>query len=379
MTTLDAPAPPSPQVRRSPVRVLLGRASDAAWRLLVVAAVLAVVLFGLGRLWFVVMPLFVALLLTAAISPVTTRLEARGVPPVLAAWAGFGGFLAVLAGVGMLIVPAIAAEFDRLGPVLSRGVDDVQRWLVDGPLGLSPESVERYRAEAADRIGAALRSSSDSLVAGAVAAVEVVAGTILALVLTFFFLKDGREFQRWGIEHLPRRHHELVRALAARAWGALGAYLRGAALIGLLEAVVLGVTVWLVGARLAVPVAVLTFVGAFFPIVGAVASGIVASLVALVSGGPTAALIVAVVALIVQQFDNDLLAPMVYGRMIRLHPVVVLLSLTAGGTLGGVAGAFLAVPVAAVLGAVGQEIWARYGEVWLSAQPSTRGSETDGG
>jgi putative heme transporter len=370
VTTLDAPAPSSPQVRRSPVRLLLGRASDSAWRLLVVVAALAVVLFVLGRLWFVVMPLFVALLLTAAISPVTTRLEARGAPPVLAAWAGFGGFLAVLVGLGMLIVPAIAEEFDRLGPVLSRGVDDVERWLVDGPLGLEPETLKRYRAEAGDRIGAALRSSSDSLVAGAVAAVEVVAGTILGLVLTFFFLKDGRKFQQWGLDHLPPRHHELVRALAARAWRALGAYLRGAALIGLLEAVVLGLTVWLVGARLAVPVAVLTFIGAFFPIVGAVAAGIVATLVALVSGGPSAALIVAVVALLVQQFDNDLLAPMIYGRMIRLHPVVVLLSLTAGGTLGGVAGAFLAVPVAAVLGAVGQEIWARYGEVWLSAQPT---------
>jgi predicted PurR-regulated permease PerM len=346
--------------------VLLGRASDAAWRLLVIAAAVAVVLFVLGRLWLVVMPVFVALLLTAALGPVTLRLEGRGARPAVAAWAGFGGFLVVIAGLGLLIVPAIVSEFDRLGPVLSEGVDDVDRWLVEGPLGLDPETVERYRAEAGERIGAALRSSSGSLAAGAVAAIEVLAGTVLALVLTFFFLKDGRRFQRWSLDHLPPRHHELVRTLAARAWTALGGYLRGAALIGLIEAVILGVTVWLVGARLAVPVAVLTFVGAFLPIVGAVVSGVIASLVALVSGGPTAALIVAGVALVVQQFDNDLLAPVIYGRMIRLHPVVILLALTAGGTLGGVAGAFLAVPVAAVLGAVGHELWARYGETWRS-------------
>ena len=349
-----------------------------AWRLLVVAAALAAVVFVLGRLWLVVMPVFVALLLTAAISPVTTRLEERSVPPVLAVWIGFGGFLAVLGGLGTLIVPAIASEFERLGPVLSQGVDDVEQWLIDGPVGLAPETIERYRAEAGERLGAALRSSSDSLVAGAVAAVEVLAGTILAFVLTFFFLKDGRDFQRWSLDHLPPRHHDLVRTLADRAWGALGAYLRGAALIGLLEAVALGLTVWLVGARLAVPVAVLTFIGAFLPIVGAVASGVVATLVALVSGGPTAALIVGVVALIVQQFDNDLLAPLVYGRMIRLHPVVILLSITAGGTLGGVAGAFLAVPMAAVLAAMGHEIWARYGDMWLASQPAGRGRETDG-
>ena len=135
-----------------------------------------------------------------------------------------------------------------------------------------------------------------------------------------------------------------------------------------MAAIILGLTVWLVGAGLAVPVAVLTFVGAFFPIVGAVAAGIVAALVALVSGGPTDALIVGGVALVVQQFDNDLLAPLIYGRAIKLHPTVVLLSLAAGGTLAGIMGAFLAVPVAAVIGAVLRELWARHGEAWRTAE-----------
>jgi putative heme transporter len=196
------------------------------------------------------------------------------------------------------------------------------------------------------------------------------AGFILALVLTFFFLKDGRKFQRWARAHLPADREELFTTLAGRAWGALAGYLRGAAFIGLVEAIIIGVTLWLVGARLPVPVAVLTFLGAFFPLVGAVAAGIVATLVALVSGGTGDALIVAIVALAVQQFDNDLLAPLIYGKAINLHPVVVLLTLSAGATLGGLIGAFVAVPIAAVISAVGGELWKRYGDSWREA-PST--------
>lgn len=362
----DGPSPPegpSPAGGSSP-RSVLRRASEAAWRSLVVVAAAGVGVFALARLWFVVMPVFIALLLSALLVPVALRVEARGARPLLATWLAFGGFLALVVGVVALIVPAVGSEFDGLGPVLSDGVDDVESWLVNGPLGLSAGDIERYRAEAGERLGAALRSSSGSILAGAMAAAEAVAGAVLALVLTFFFVKDGRRFQRWTLDHTPQRHHELLCALAERAWRALGGYLRGAALIGLLEAVILGVTLWLVGASLAVPVAVITFAGAFFPIVGAVGAGVVATLVALVSGGPAVALIVAVVALVVQQFDNDLLAPLIYGRLIRLHPVVVLLALAAGGTLGGVAGAFLAVPVAAVTGAVGNELWSRYGEQW---------------
>lgn len=189
---------------------------------------------------------------------------------------------------------------------------------------------------------------------------EGLAGLILAQVICFFFVKDGRLMQRWALSRLPRRHHDTVRAVAARAWAALGAFLRGAAFIGLLEGLAIGLTLFLVGAKLVVPVMVITFLGAFFPIVGAVVAGVIAALVALVTGGPGDALVVAIVALIVQQFDNDLLAPLVYGRLIRLHPVVVLLALTAGGSLAGIAGAFLAVPVAAVAAAVGNELRVRW-------------------
>ena len=342
----------------------LRRASDLAWRVLVVAAAVLASVFALTRLWFVILPVFIALLLTTILVPVVTLLERRRVPTLLATWLVFGGFLGVLAVTLSLIIPSIADEFSGLGDTVSQGVDNVQRWLVEGPLSLEQEQLDRYRREAGDRIGELLRSSSKGIVAGALAVVEGVAGFVLALVLTFFFLKDGRRFQRWARSHLPVDREELLSTLAGRAFAALGGYLRGAAFIGLVEATIIGMTLWIVGARLPVPVAVLTFLGAFFPLVGAVVAGIVATLVALVSGGTGDALVVAIVALAVQQFDNDLLAPLIYGRAVHLHPAVVLITLSAGGTLGGLIGAFVAVPVAAVISAVGGELWARYGDAW---------------
>lgn len=337
----------------------LKRASDIAWRVLVVAAAVLAVVYVLAKLRLVVLPLFVALLLASLLSPIARRLEALGVPTVLSAWAAFGALLLFLVAVGFFVGPAVADEFDELGPVVSQGIDDVEEWLVEGPLDLDQADIDRYREQAGDRLSEFARSSSGSVVQGAVVVAEVLAGILLSFVLTFFLVKDGPRFQRWTLDHLPADRREVVTACASVAWGALAGFLRGAAAIGFLEAIAIGVTLWLVGANLVAPVMIVTFLAAFFPVVGAVAAGIIATLVALVSEGPGGALVVGIVCLAVQQFDNDLLAPLIYGRFIKLHPAVVLMTITAGGSLGGIAGAFVAVPVAAVVAAVMAELWRR--------------------
>jgi predicted PurR-regulated permease PerM len=356
---------------------LLRAASEWAWRSLVVAAAILVLVYALARLRLVVLPLFVALLLASILSPVARRLEARGLRPALATWAAFLGFVAILAAILTVIVPAMADEFDDLGPVISEGVDDIEDWLVEGPLELEQADIDRYREDAGERLREFFRSSSDEAVQGAILVAETIAGTVLALVLTFFLVKDGPRFQRWSLEHLPGDRRDVVSECARAAWNALSGFLRGAAAIGVLEAIIIGATLWIVGAHLVAPVMVLTFFAAFFPIIGAVAAGIVATLVALVSGGFGDALVVGIVCILVQQFDNDLLAPLIYGRFINLHPVVVLLVITAGGTLGGLAGAFLAVPIAAVVGAVTSVLWRRHHAATASpdaaaATPATR-------
>lgn len=340
-------------------RPMFRDASEVAWRSLVIVAALGLVVYALSRVLIVALPVFIAVLLSTLLVPPARWLQRRGWRPILATWTVILAFAAVLGGVGTFVVPAIASEFDALGPTVTEGLDDIEEWLVEGPLDLSQQQLESYRQQARDAASSFVRSSSGQLAEGAVVAFEVVAGFVLALVLTVFFVKDGRRFQVWGLAHLPPRHRDVARASGAKAWAALTAYLRGAAAIGVLEGLIMATTLFLVGARLAVPVGLLTFFGAFFPVVGAVVAGIVAILVALVTAGTTAAVIMAIVALLVQQFDNDLLAPLIYGRIIKLHPVVVLCSLAAGGALAGIVGAFVAVPFTAVAVAVGGELWIR--------------------
>lgn len=339
----------------------LVRASDVAWRGLVVALAIAVIVYVLVAIRFVALPVFIAMLVAAALVPLVGALERRRWPTLLATWTVFGGFVLALVGLSFVVIPAMVDEFKGLGETIARGVDDFEQWLVEGPTSLDREQIDRYREDAGQYVERFLRSSGGHVV---FAVAEGIAGVILSIVLSFFFIKDGRRFQTWTLAHVPPRHHELTTALAGRAWSALGAYLRGAAALGGVEAVIIGITLWLVGADLIIPVVILTFLGGFFPIVGAVVAGVIASLVALVSGGPADAAIVGLVALAVQQLDNDLLAPLIYGRIVRLHPVTILIALAVGGTTAGIAGAFLAVPVVAVAGAVIGELWARYGEEW---------------
>ena len=326
----------------------LETAAAWSWRLLVVAAAILATVLLLARLRVVVLPLFAALLLATALRPPARFLQQRGLPGGLATAVTFLGFFAVLGGIGSLVAQPLADEVKQLGPTLSKGFDDVQRWLVTGPLGLEQAQIDQFR----QRAGESLQKVGPGLIAPAVALVEVLAGILLALVTSFFLVKDGPELEEAALRRLPQAHRGRVKRAGRAARRALGGYLRGAAALGLLEGTIIAIAIALVGGRLAIPVLLLTFVGAFVPVVGAVVSGSVAALVTLVTAGPREALIIAIVALVVQQLDNDLLAPFVYGRSVQLHPLAILLSIATGATLAGIAGTFLAVPLTAVAVAV---------------------------
>jgi predicted PurR-regulated permease PerM len=269
---------------------------------------------------------------------------------VLVAGVTLLGFLLALATTLTLLGVAVGDEAEDLGPTISDAVDDVEDWLVDeAPFEINREDIEQFREDTREAIRSGARSSGGSIVSGAVVVGEVALSLIVGLIVTFFAIKDGERFAQWAKRQLPSGRHELAERLGARAWRTLGGYLRGAAVLGLVEGTIIGVTVALVGGRLAIPVAVFTFLMAFIPILGAIAAGAMAVLVALATGGVTAALIVLAVVIVVQQLDNDLLAPVVYGRSLELHPVTILLSVVGGGALFGLAGTLLAVPVTAVL------------------------------
>jgi predicted PurR-regulated permease PerM len=291
-----------------------------------------------------------AVLLSRALDPVASRLRRRGLPRALVAAVTLLGFLLVMAGLLSWLVPAVVDEFSDLGPTLEDAVDDIEDWLVeDSPFDVSRQDIDDFRETARDRLSDSLESQSGTVVSGTVIAFEVITGLVLALVTTFFILKDGDRFGAWLLRFLPRGRRGLARRLAARSWQTLGGYLRGSATLGVIEGFIIGTTVWIVGGALAVPVGVITFFAAFLPFAGAVLAGAVAVLVTLVTAGFTPAVIVLVVAVVVQQFDNDLLAPIVFGKNLELHPLVVLAAIVAGSTLFGAFGAVLAVPVTAVV------------------------------
>ena len=319
------------------------------WRLLVLAAVVVVLRLLLAKLWVIVFALVLALFITRGLAGPNRVLRAQGMPPALAALASLLGFLGAIVAIGWLIVPAAGDEFATLGPTLSTAVDDVQEWLVNrSPFDISEARINRFKAQMGESILQTLRSSGGMLVSGAVAAAEGIGGILLGLISTFFFLKDGPRLRQWWLERFPSDRRDITQRMGARAWATIGAYLRGAATLGIVEGVIIGTALALVGASLVVPVMVLTFASAFVPFVGAIVAGVIAVLVALATAGPIPALIVAGIALVVQQLDNDLLAPFIYGHALKLHPLVVLFAIVAGTALSGFAGAILAVPVTAV-------------------------------
>ena len=328
----------------------VARLGTYAWKLIGIGLVGWALLELLNALWVLVLTAAVAVLLGRALDPVASALRRRGMRRGLVAFVTLFGFLAILAGIVLLLVPAMVNEFGDLGPTLENAVNDVEDWLVnDSPFDISRQDINDFRDEAGDRARQALERQSGAVVSGTVVVFEVITGLVLAILSTFFLLKDGDRFCAWMLGHFPEERRPLVSRLAARAWKTLGGYLRGSAMLGVIEGIIIGSTVWIVGGALAVPVAIITFFAAFVPFAGAVVAGAVAVLVTLVTAGFGEAVVVLIVAVLVQQFDNDLLAPVVFGKSLELHPLVVLGSLVAGSTLFGPFGAVLAVPVSAMV------------------------------
>jgi len=331
--------------------------SAVVWRTAILVAAFLVVAWALWELRVVTLPVFVALLLSTAFAAPVVGLERRGWPSALATAAVMGGFIVVFLAVVVLMAPPTVDGVAGLDDATTSAVSDLEDWLVDGPLSFERSDVKQYTSDPIGQLIELVEDSSLSLSSGARMVGETLAGALLSLVLTFLFVKDGRRFQDWALSHLTGRRETAVRKAAARAWATFGGYLRGAATLGAVEGTIIGVTMWIVGAPLALPLAVITFIAAFFPIVGAIVAGLVAVLVTFASAGLIPAVVVGAVAVVVQQLDGNLLGPTIYGRVLEIHPAVVLVVLTAGGALGGIAGAFVAVPLTAAFIGAGQELW----------------------
>ncbi len=329
-------------------------------RFIVIGVVGLALLWLLRELRVVVAAVIVAVILTRILAPVARWLRNHGWRPGLAAIAVVVGFLLALAGLAAALTPVVADEVDSLGPTLDEALVQIEDWLVeDSPFDVDRGALERLRDRAEQAVDRMLDVSGETLIDGATIAGEILAASLLALVLTFFMLREGGRFVDWSLGWFRPQRRARLRRAAEQGWETLAGYLRGVAILGFVEALIIGLTLLVTGAGLVAPVMLLTFLLAFIPIVGAIVAGVIAVLVALVTANVWAAAIVAAVVIIVQQLDNDLLAPVIYGRALALHPVVILLSLAAGGALFGLVGTILAVPVVAVSTNVTKVLWPR--------------------
>lgn len=352
---MSAPTPAAAGPRQD-VPEALEKAAAWSWRLLVLAGAIALSAWVIYELRVVTVPIFLAVLASTILVPMANFLERKGLRRAVSTAVVFLGNFTLLAVLAWILAAPIGDQFSDLGPQVSKAVDDINNWLVTGPLELDQAQLDKYRDQISDQINNNASSLSTGAVHGATLAAEIFTGLILAIVLTFFFVKDGKHLVDGIIGRFPSHRQTLVRASVDRMFHTLGGYLRGVAATGFVDAFFIGIALVILGVPLVLPLVVLTFFGAFFPVVGATIAGALAAAVALVNGGATDAVIVILVVLAVQQLEGHILQPLLVGRAVALHPVVILVSLGTGAVVAGLLGAFVAVPLAAVIGAVTREI-----------------------
>lgn len=351
---LEPPEPevaPEPPQRRGVPRSLVV-ASELGWRFLVVVGAVAVLAYGLWYVRLVALPAFLALLLSTILVPPVRALRRRGLRPGLATSMVFLGGLLVAAGIATLVVPPFAAEVGTLSDTITGGAQELGRIIASGPFGLSHAQVQSAIDGLSRRLHASGAEIAAGVLNGAVILGQIIASALLTLVLLFFFVKDGPRLWQWAVRLFPGSLRPRVDHAGRMSWSVLSAYVRGQALVATVDAVFIGLGLAILGLPLVLPLAVLIFVAAFVPIVGAFTAGAAAVLIALVSKGAGTALIVLGINLVVQQLEGNVLYPAIMRRTIELHPVATLMVVGAGGVLAGIIGALVAVPIAAVVATV---------------------------
>jgi predicted PurR-regulated permease PerM len=315
--------------------------------LLVVAATLWVLGQVVARLMIVVAPVAVAVLVAALLSPGVSLLARHRVPKGLATAIVLLVGIAAIVGLVWFVVATLVAGLPELATQLDGSYQQLRSWLTDGPLGLTGEQLDGMLAQGQDwfsRNRSTIASGAFGVLSTAGA---LLTGFVLVVFLLVFFLHDGDRMWHGLTSPLPERHRERTRRAGRNAFTALTSYVRVTVLVALIDAVGIGLGLWITGVPLILPLSALVFIGAFVPIVGAFASGLVAVLVALVAQGPLVALIVTGIVVLVQQLEGNVFEPLLVSKSVKLHPVAVILAVAVGVELAGIVGALFAVPLLA--------------------------------
>jgi putative heme transporter len=339
---------------------------------IVVSAALFCLGWAIGRTWDVWFPVAIALIIATVLAPPVGWIERHKVPRGISALLVMLAFLAGIFVLIALIIPALVSQTPEILNGLVSALNEVETWLSKGPLHISDSQIN----EAITQAQSWLRNAAVDIGTGALSTIASATGaiinTFMILMLTFLFIKDGNRFLPWVARVGGERAGTHIAEVVGRSWGTLGAFIRTQALVALIDAFFIGLGIFLVGNPLWLPLAIVTFLGGFIPIVGAFVSGTVSVLITLVTNGFTDALIVLGIVLAVQQLEGNVLSPMLQSRSVKLHPAIVLLAVLGAGSIFGITGAFLAVPVVAAL----KEMFAYLDEqITISTREDGTGSE----
>ena len=332
----------------------LGRLSVRALQIILVVALAAGIIWGVQQVPLVAIPLVIALILACAFHPVMIWMRRRGAPSVLATVVILLVIVVLLTGVGVTIYWAVRDEWAELYARAEEGMQSVTAWVQTLPFAPTQDQLDEWLATLTGFLTSAQFGSG--ALAGAGAVVNFVTGLGLMVTILFFFLKDGP--QMWEFLLRPFRGASYLRArrIGDKTVTVLGSYVRGTAAVAAVDAVGILIGLLILQVPLAIPLSILVFVFAFIPVVGATIAGILAALVALVANGWVNALFVVAVVVLVNQLESNFLQPVLMGRSMKLHELVILVALTVGTVLGGIVGAMLAVPIAAAVWGVVQ-VW----------------------
>jgi putative heme transporter len=322
-----------------------GTLATRSLQTLIVLGLVSVVIFLATRVPLILIPVIIALILASAFSPLVLRLRKWGLPATVATVLTLLLVLLVLGGIIYFITVSVRSEGPELVDSASDGIDQLVGWLQSLGFVIDEQQFEQFRQQAIDFV------TSSQFGTGALAGVGVVGdfvtGLAVMVVTLFFFLKDGGRI--WGFLMRPfeGETYERYDRAGRKVVGVLGSYVRGTAIVAAADSILIGIALFAVGVPLVVPLIAIIFLTAFIPIIGATIAGALAAVLALVANGPVAAVIVLAVVIAVNQIDGNILQPLVQGRSLKLHPLVILLALTAGTVLAGLTGALLSVPIAA--------------------------------
>ncbi|HEV7581531.1 MAG TPA: AI-2E family transporter [Mycobacterium sp.] len=330
-----------------------------AWRLLVILAAGVAFLWVVARLQIIVVPVLLALMISALLVPAVDWLDRRGLPRGGAvALVLLGGF-ALLGGVLTFVITQFVVGLPDLTEQVTRSIDTTRKWLIEGPAHLRSEQITNAGNAAIQALHNNQAKLTSGVLSTAATLTEMLTAAVLVLFTLIFFLYGGRNIWQYVTKIVPVDVRDRVREAGRAGFGSLIAYVRATFLVALTDAAGVGTGLAIMGVPLALPLASLVFLGAFIPLIGALISGLVAVVVALLAKGIVYALLTLGLLIVINQIEAHLLQPLVMGRAVSIHPLGVVLAISTGGVLAGIVGALLAVPTVAFLNNAMQVLLAR--------------------